>query len=98
MFSDCTHDCLSSVGRRERKSIELALGMCVIISPCPLRQLTSLVVWINLPIAAVAWLLLLISLKDVPLRRPNGVSWKELGQKFDIVGLYVKVAIWQGLR
>ena len=68
--------------------------MCLFL-PYDLHHLTSISVWINLPIAAVAWLLLLISLKDIPLRRPSGISWKNLYEKFDIIGLYVTFLLYK---
>ncbi|KAH8120585.1 MFS general substrate transporter [Phellopilus nigrolimitatus] len=43
--------------------------------------------FINLPVAAVASLLLLLSLRNVPLRPATGVSWRALWLKFDIFGL-----------
>ncbi|KAI5124426.1 hypothetical protein M0805_008310 [Coniferiporia weirii] len=43
--------------------------------------------FINLPIGAVASLLLLFSLRNVPFRPASGLTWRSLWHKFDILGL-----------
>lgn len=48
-----------------------------------------IIVFINLPIATVAAVLLFFSLKDVPLRPAKGVTWRKLWNNFDLLGLFV---------
>ncbi|THH09862.1 hypothetical protein EW145_g1715 [Phellinidium pouzarii] len=43
--------------------------------------------FINLPLGAIASLLLLFSLRNVPFRPASGLTWKDLWLKFDFFGL-----------
>lgn len=43
----------------------------------------------NLPVCTVAFILLVLALRDVTISRANGASWQSFAQKFDFVGLYV---------
>jgi hypothetical protein len=64
------------------------MGMYVNVPRMTVLALTCLLsVLINLPVAAAALLLLVYSLKDVPLRPATGMTWQKLYHRFDILGL-----------
>ena len=47
----------------------------------------SYLVFINLPICFVAFVILVTSLRGVQLKQASDASWKTLAQKFDFLGL-----------
>jgi len=52
-----------------------------------LIHVKTLLVYMNIPISLVGFVVLLISLHDVQLRPSHDTSWQKLWQKFDFIGL-----------
>ncbi|KIJ68672.1 hypothetical protein HYDPIDRAFT_82506 [Hydnomerulius pinastri MD-312] len=61
--------------------------------PCEnISQFYPHTVYMNLPVCMVAFVLLVLSLRDVSLGRAKGASWRAFLQKFDFIGLLLFMA------
>jgi len=46
-------------------------------------------VYLNLPVCIVAWILIMLSLRNVSFGPVKSATWQDLALHFDFIGLYV---------
>jgi hypothetical protein len=66
---------------------------CEYVPSLLLIYVDTLLVYMNIPISLVGFVVLLISLHDVQLKPSHDMSWQKLWQKFDFVGLYAYLKV-----
>ena len=75
---------------RAKRAFQLEMGMCVstFTHTCtPSHHLDGNAVYMNLPICAVATVVLWLCLRHMYVARPSDLSWSRFARTFDFIGL-----------